>query len=406
MNKIIGRKQEQEELINLYNSNKAEFVAIYGRRRVGKTFLVKELFGSKMTFYHSGLSPYEKSRRINKQAQIEAFYSSLIQYGMDENQCPKSWLEAFGMLGRLLESLDDGVTRQVVFIDELPWLDTPRSQFLVAFEHFWNTWGAWHDRVMLIVCGSASSWILDNLINNQGGLYDRLTWQIKLSPFTLAETREFFQSKDMPLSNYDLLEVYMVLGGIPYYLNYIQRGKSVAQNIDLLFFAPNARFRSEFQRLFGSLFTSPEFYMSVVRLLSSRRSGYTRKEISSLLGISMGGSLTTVIEALSASDFISSYIPFGHNKKDVHYRLCDSFCQFALQFVDQDAPSDSMFWQHNQSKPQINSWRGIMFEQVCLNHVRQLKKALGVEGVSSTESAWVLSGNDKQSGAQIDMLII
>ena len=175
MNNIIGRKQEIEEFNNLYNSGKAEFVAVYGRRRVGKTFLVKELFHDKMTFYHSGLSPFDKERKIGIKDQLEAFYASMMQYGLEESSCPKSWSEAFRMLGQLLDTLNDGA-RQVVFIDELPWMDTPRSKFLVAFEHFWNNWGAWRDRVMLIVCGSATSWMLDNLINNKGGLYDRLMY--------------------------------------------------------------------------------------------------------------------------------------------------------------------------------------------------------------------------------------
>lgn len=197
MENLIGRKQETQELENLYNSKKPEFVAIYGRRRVGKTFLIKELFQDKMTFYHSGLSPFDKKRKIGIKDQLEAFYSSLTTCGMSEDHCPSSWAEAFLMLGRFLDSIKDG-TRQLIFIDELPWMDTPRSKFMVAFEHFWNSWGAWRNHVMLIVCGSATSWMLDNLINNKGGLYDRLTWQIKLSPFTLGECKAFFEAKKHP----------------------------------------------------------------------------------------------------------------------------------------------------------------------------------------------------------------
>ena len=287
MDRIIGRKQEIEELNNLYNSGKAEFVAIYGRRRVGKTYLVKELFQNKMAFYHSGLSPFDKERKIDMQDQLEAFYSSLTQHGMAESSCPQSWMEAFRMLGRLLDELDDG-GRQVIFIDELPWMDSPRSKFLVAFEHFWNTWGAWRDRVMLIVCGSATSWMLDNLINNKGGLYDRLTWQIKLSPFTLAECKTFFKRKGIAMSDYDIVEAYMIFGGIPYYLNYFQKGKSLAQNVDLLLFERNAKLDMEFQRLFGSLFVNPEAYMAAVRLLAKKHIGFTRIELAKSLGVNPG----------------------------------------------------------------------------------------------------------------------
>ena len=402
---IVGRKREIEELRNLYESNKAEFVAIYGRRRVGKTFLVKEMFQDKMTFYHSGLSPFDKERKISMRDQIEAFYASLQRYGMEENSCPKSWMEAFRLLGELLDQIDDG-KRQLIFIDELPWMDTPRSKFLMAFEHFWNTWGAWHDRVMLIVCGSATSWMLDNLINSKGGLYDRLTWQIKLSPFTLGECKEFFNAKNVMLSNYDIVECYMILGGIPYYLNYLQRGKSIAQNIDLLFFDRNAKLASEFQRLFGSLFVNPDDYMKIVRLLAKRHTGYTRDEITSKLGMTSGGTFTKMLESLVASDFIVSYHPFGISQKEIRYKLSDSFCLFYLRFVDGHSRQDESFWLHHQNAPQLNAWRGLAFEQVCFAHVSKIKKALGVEGVASSESALIIRGDEEKKGAQIDMLIV
>ena len=394
-----------EELRNLYESNKAEFVAIYGRRRVGKTFLVKEMFQDKMTFYHSGLSPFDKERKISMRDQLEAFYASLQRYGMEESSCPKSWMEAFRLLGELLDQIDDG-KRQLIFIDELPWMDTPRSKFLMAFEHFWNTWGAWHDRVMLIVCGSATSWMLDNLINSKGGLYDRLTWQIKLSPFTLGECKEFFNAKNIMLSTYDIVECYMILGGIPYYLNYLQRGKSIAQNIDLLFFDRNAKLASEFQRLFGSLFVNPDDYMKIVRLLAKRHTGYTRDEITSNLGMTSGGTFTRMLESLVASDFIVSYHPFGISQKEIRYKLCDSFCLFYLRFVDGHNRQDESFWLHHQNAPQLNAWRGLAFEQVCFAHVFKIKKALGVEGVASSESALIIRGDEEERGAQIDMLIV
>lgn len=402
---IVGRKREMEELRNLYESNKAEFVAIYGRRRVGKTFLVKEMFQDKMTFYHSGLSPFDKERKISMRDQLEAFYASLQRYGMEESSCPKSWMEAFRLLGELLDQIDDG-KRQLIFIDELPWMDTPRSKFLMAFEHFWNTWGAWHDRVMLIVCGSATSWMLDNLINSKGGLYDRLTWQIKLSPFTLGECKEFFNAKNIMLSTYDIVECYMILGGIPYYLNYLQRGKSIAQNIDLLFFDRNAKLASEFQRLFGSLFVNPDDYMKIVRLLAKRHTGYTRDEITSNLGMTSGGTFTRMLESLVASDFIVSYHPFGISQKEIRYKLCDSFCLFYLRFVDGHNRQDESFWLHHQNAPQLNAWSGLAFEQVCFAHVFKIKKALGVEGVASSESALIIRGDEEKRGAQIDMLIV
>ncbi len=405
MNKIIGRKQEIEELENLYFSGKPEFVAIYGRRRVGKTFLVKELFQSRLTFYHSGLSPYDKERKVTMRDQLDSFYASLTRWGLEEQQRPKTWMEAFGMLASLLETLDNG-ERQFVFIDELPWMDTPRSKFLIALENFWNSWGAWHDHVMLVVCGSATSWMLDNLINSKGGLYDRLTWQIKLSPFTLSECRQFFDTRNIVMSEYDVAEAYMVVGGIPYYLNYFQRGKSLAQNIDALFFSKNAKLASEFNRLFGSLFANPDDYKKIVMVLARQHVGFTRDDIAKKLGISPGGSFSKMLEALAESDFIMPYHPFGTGKKEVRYKLTDSFCQFYLDFVEGKNVYDESYWMHHQSHPRLNAWRGIAFEQLCFKHVANIKRSLGVEGVASSESSWIVRGSDDREGAQIDMLIV
>ena len=309
------------------------------------------------------------------------------------------------MLGRFLDSINDG-SRQLIFIDELPWMDTPRSKFMVAFEHFWNSWGAWRNHVMLIVCGSATSWMLDNLINNKGGLYDRLTWQIKLTPFTLGECKAFFESKNVPMSGYDLVEAYMILGGIPYYINYFQKGKSLAQSIDMLFFAKNPKLNMEFDRLFGSLFTKPDGFKAVVRHLAKRHTGYTREELAKQLNVKAGGNFSKTLEALVTSDFITSYNPFGKSKKEVRYKLTDSFCRFYLTFIDGRTITDTTYWQHNQNKPQLNAWRGITFEQVCFAHVGQIKRALGVENVVSSESAWIVRGDEDSKGAQIDMLIV
>ena len=193
---MVGRKKEINELNNLYHSNKAELVAIYGRRRVGKTYLVDETFKGRITFRHAGLSPAAENKKGMLKAQLEHFYYSLLLQGMKKSKKPENWLEAFFMLEMHLETIDDG-GRQLIFLDELPWLDTPRSGFMTAFEAFWNTWGCHRDNLMVVVCGSANSWILDKLINNHGGLYNRVTYEIKLAPFTLGEYVSNFSNTKM-----------------------------------------------------------------------------------------------------------------------------------------------------------------------------------------------------------------
>lgn len=405
MKVLIGRKQEQRELLDLYKSNRAEFVAVYGRRRVGKTFLVDETLGSHITIRHAGLSPIDDNGKRNMlKDQLKHFYHSLLSQGMKKSKCPSSWLEAFFMLEMHLQSLDNG-SRQVVFLDELPWMDTPRSGFVTALEGFWNGWACHRHHFMLVVCGSATSWILDNLINNHGGLYGRVTYEMKLSPFTLKECEEFFQSRNIKLSRYDIVQSYMMLGGIPYYLSYFQKGLSLAQNIDRLFFANNAKLREEYDRLFSAVFTNPEDMKRIVELLSTKHAGFTRQEILQKTGIDDSGSATKMLKALEVSDFILKYVPFGTGKRNETYKLTDPFCLFHLHWVVGQDKMNPDFWMISQQSQSVTSWRGIAFEEVCLAHIQQIKAALGISGVNSTQSAWALRGDDEKEGTQIDLLI-
>lgn len=399
---MVGREKEIDELNELYDSEKAEFVAVYGRRRIGKTYLIDETFNGRITFRHAGLSPVDVGKKGKLKAQLEHFYFSLKLHGADEDKVPTSWLEAFFMLEKHLQKIDDG-SRQLIFLDELPWLDTPRSGFISAFEGFWNTWGCHRKNLMVVVCGSANSWILDKLINNHGGLYGRVTYEIKLLPFTLKECEEFFDYKNIRLSRYDIAQSYMIVGGVPFYMGYFQKGLSLAQNIDKIFFSKNAKLKDEYNRLFASVFTNPEYMKRIVEFLYTRNSGYTRKEMVEQLGVSEGGNLTSSLNALITSDFIIKYVPFGKGMSE-HYKLVDPFCMFYLRFVDKKKELDEDFWKNNITSQSVISWRGFAFENVCFNHIAQIKKALGISGVITTQSAWSKRADDA-SGAQIDLLI-
>lgn len=400
---MIGRKKEIALLKRLYESNKAQFVAVYGRRRVGKTYLINDVFGEKITFRHAGLSPIESGDESPLKKQLKHFYNSLLLHGMPRSKCPENWMDAFLVLELFLQNKDDG-SRQLIFIDELPWLDTPKSGFITAFEGFWNTWACSRKNLMLVVCGSATAWMSDKLINNHGGLYNRITSEIKLSPFTLGECEEYFKSENIKLSRYDIVQSYMITGGIPYYLSYYQRGLSLAQNVDNIFFSTNAPLKDEFKRLFNSIFVNPDMMISLVKAIGAKHYGCTISEISEASGISRGGTLTKALSALIASDFIIKYIPYGI-KKEEHYKLVDPFCNFYLRFIENQKEISKDFWLSNVESQNIVSWRGIAFENVCFNHISQIKKALGISGVSTSESAWSKQKGD-EIGTQIDMLIV
>lgn len=405
MSKIIARKREQEELERLYRQTKPEFIVVYGRRRVGKTFLVREYFKGRFAFCHTALSPYDDMESENSlERQLLNFHASLLKYGSEDRMPPGDWLEAFERLITLLEHKTSG-GRTVVFIDELPWLDTQKSGFLPAFEHFWNGWGAGRDDLMLIVCGSATTWISDKLLNNTGGLYGRLTAQLRLSPMTLSETAEFYAERGIELSRYDLIQYYMIIGGIPYYMNMVRKEDSLASNIDRLFFNRESRLRDEFGRLFNSLFKNSENYIKVVRLLATRQQGYTRKEISRECGIPYGGGLTNILKALDANDFIVQYQPYGTGREDIRYKLVDPFLLFYLRFADGTKTFSDGYWSQFENTPRLYSWRGHAFENVCFSHIPRIKEALGISGVYTESSVWMTKEDMTGRGAQIDMLI-
>ena len=405
MTSIVGRTAEIKQLNKLYNSKKAQLIAVYGRRRVGKTFLIDETLKGKITFRHAGLSPIgEEGKRNMMQEQLKHFYYSLLMQGMKKSHVPESWLEAFFMLEQHLQQQDNG-SRQVVFLDELPWMDTPRSGFLTAFEAFWNTWGCHRNNLMVVVAGSANSWIQDKFINNHGGLYGRITYEIKLSPFTLQECEAYFVSRKFRISRYDIAQCNMILGGIPYYLGYLKPELSLSQNIDQLFFGEHPLLGDEYDRLFSSIFSNPDEMKAIVGLLATRHSGFTRQEMVAKLGLVDNGAFSEKLRALRASDFIVEYLPLGEKKRNVRYKLTDPFCLFFHKYIKGSVGNTPNYWTLNQHAQSIVTWRGIAFEELCFRHTAQIKKALGVAGVASEQMAWTFTGDETEDGTQIDLVI-
>lgn len=403
---IIGRQREQNILQRLRRTDRSEFLAVYGRRRVGKTYLIKEALQNDFTFSHTGLAPIsddEEETAYSLRDQLKHFMRSLTMHGYKGTKTPGSWLDAFYMLEDLLKEKYDG-QRQVVFIDELPWMDTPKSNLVRAIDAFWNSWCNGRN-ILFIVCGSAASWMLENIIHQTGGLYGRTTCDIKLSPFTLAETEQYFNLLDAQMSRYDITQAYMALGGIPYYMNFWQSDMSLVQNFDYLFFARNAKLRGEFNKLFRSLFAKPEKFVNTIRFLSWRHGGFSRAEISEATGIGTGKGLSSMLEALEASDFIQLYQPLGNTKREMRYRLIDPFCWFHLYFMEKGKITDPNYWQNNHMSPTLSTWRGIAFEEICLLHIRQIKHAMGIEGIATTESNWIQHGCGDKEGVQIDLVI-
>ena len=391
---IIGRKEEKLTLRRIYDSDKSEFVAVCGRRRVGKTFLVREYFEGKIVFQTSGLA------NGNMANQIKSFYADMIEQGLPpQEQVPKDWLETFMLLRTLIKQ--NSQERKVILLDELPWMDTPRSHFISALEHFWNSWASARHDIVLMVCGSATSWMMDKLINNYGGLYNRLTYTIFLEPFTLLECEEFLKSKGHRLSRYEIAEYYMIMGGIPFYLEMLDSKLSLSQNIDELLFRPNGLLTNEFPNLYRALFKNSELYVKLVSALSARRAGMTRAEIIESTKLESGNGLTTALRNLESCGFIRQYRQFKPSRNEsTVYQLVDFFTLFYFNFLTKHKTAK---WSDLQGKAEFYSWAGLTFELLVMLHSKQIKDVLKIGGVSTQEYTWRWA--DERGGAQIDLVI-
>ena len=401
-NNIIGRAHEIKLLDDLVASNKAEFVALYGRRRVGKTYLLQQYFDGKLDFYYTGMFQTEKN------VQLDRFATLLSQCSGAPKKKLKTWFDAFDALRQHIASLTKKTV--VVFLDELPWMDTPKSNFLAAFSEFWNSWGCQRPELKLFICGSSTTWIMSNIIGDRGGLYGRMTRAIYIAPFNLSETEQFLvKMKGIRWNRHQILELYMILGGIPYYLDQLKKGTPFTQCIDSLFFAKGAVLRNEFDFLYRSLYGNATFYKQVIDTLSKRLTGLTRTEIAKALKVKSGGALTEALENLCNCDFIRRYTSIGKSTKDTIYQLTDLFSLFHLRFVKSSSNNDENFWTRLHGQSAQTSWAGYAFEQVCLHHIPQIKAKLGISGVLGNVCSWIgtqkdSDGNTIQSG-QIDLLI-
>lgn len=398
MANIIGRNKDIENLETLYKSKRSEFVIVYGRRRIGKTFLINSLFEKRMTFAYTG------ARNQPQKVQLQHFADQLKMFSKSGYApVPKNWEEAFSLLKELISSLPK-TKRKVIFFDEMPWIDTPKSSFVAALEYFWNAWAAQRTDIMFVACGSATSWMVDKLIENKGGLHNRITAQIYLRPFSLGECERLLAANKCVWDRYTILQCYMTFGGVPFYLSLLNPKESLAQNIDRLFFEKNAVMKTEFNELFNALFNQADKYIEVVSALARKREGLQRSEIIAETSLS-GGGLSKILENLERCDFITSYSMFGKMIRDSFYRISDNYLLFYYKFIRGNNSKDEHYWTHNITMPAVAAWQGFSFEAVCLQHLSQIKKKLGISGVATNSSSWRKKGSVSFQGSQIDLLI-
>lgn len=388
--KIAGRSQEISILQELLQKDNAEFVAVYGRRRIGKTYLVRQVYENHIVFECSGLHQREFTQ------QLENFWLTLTEVDKKPKPMPKTWLQAFAQLKTYISELGEG--KKVIFLDEIPWFETPRSGFLAALDNFWNQFCTKRNDIILVICGSAASWIISKVINDRGGLHNRITKHIQLMPFTLAETKEYLAMQRISLTFRDIAQLYMCVGGIPFYLKDLKAGQSVPQILNELFFGPQAALKNEFSNLYASLFKNSHGHETIVKALATKNKGLTRNEIVQATGIKSGGGLSGLLEELIQCGFVKQLFPIQKTKDDALFRLVDEYTLFYFKFLQNNKSNSS--WLHLSNKQTYKIWSGFAFENLCFKHIYQIKKALGINGIVSNEYSWTLKGE-----AQIDLLI-
>jgi uncharacterized protein len=395
--KIAGRKNEIKILLDTVQKTNSEFLAIYGRRRIGKTYLIREVYQEQIIFECSGLHQKDFSQ------QLENFWLTLIEVNPKEKpSLPKTWLQAFSLLKSYIKSLGN-TQKKVIFLDEIAWFETPKSGFLAALDNFWNQFCSKREDIVLVICGSSASWIINKIINDRGGLHNRITRRIQLMPFTLKETKEFLEMTHVRLVNKDIVQLYMSVGGIPFYLKDIESGQSIAQILDSLFFNPQATLKNEFSNLYASLFKNSEIHVSIIEALAKKNKGLTRKEVIEATGIKSGGGLTNSLQELIECGFIKIILPINKSKEDCLYRLVDEYSIFYFKFLQNSKTNSS--WLQFSNKPVYKIWTGYAFENLCFKHIYQIKKGLGINGIISNEYSWIQKGTKEEKGTQIDFII-
>ena len=401
MNDLVGRKREMKLLQQVLESPRSEFVAVYGRRRVGKTFLINEFFENQFAFKQTG------QHKLPVKKQLENF---ALAYAQARNEGiglpPRDWRQAFHSLTQHLESLPPPKHgKHIIFFDELPWLASPKSEFLPSLEYFWNTWASVRNDIVLVVCGSAASWMIHKLLRNRGGLYNRITRRLRLLPFSLGETELYLKNSRIDLTRRQIVEVNLLTGGIPQYLNHVERGQSSAQIIESLAFENDAPLRDEFYGLFASLFAHSERHCDVIRFLANRRYGYTRNEMVQNLDITSGGGFTTLLDELEQSGFIRGSYQFG-SREEKFYRLTDEYSLFFLRWIEPLKDQTHISWKARQQSREWSAWSGFAFETLCWKHIDQIRRSLGISGMETVENPWLYQPADStEEGAQIDLVI-
>jgi uncharacterized protein len=397
---LIGRKYEVTQLKKKLNSDKAELIAVIGRRRIGKTFLIRNVYSKQIVFHMTGL---HKGRL---QEHMERFSTVLYNSYNQEYEIvqPKNWFEAFDLLKEFIK-FKKSKEKKVIFLDEFPWLATNKSRFITAFADFWNTFGVWQKDLIVVICGSSASWMIKNVLKSKGSLHNRITDRITLDQFNLYETELFLRKKRIIVSRFEIAQMYMATGGVPYYLDLLDKGESIVQAMDRLFFKKNAVLQLEYDELLSSLFDRSELHQKVIEILVTHPNGLQRTSLVNKGKFGSGGGFTDIVDELIASGFLTKEVPYGKTTYEALYKIKDPYIYFYHKYVKPNLNVNQKIWEKLSMMPTWKSWSGLAFENLCKLHFSQILYKLGIHGMLNKQHIWYHKGNEEMSGAQCDMII-
>ena len=405
--KFVARKEELLTLKTEFSKKESSFIAIYGRRRIGKTELINHFLSQQDGVLFSVTGAYD----VGLKAHLANFSNKLaLVFGCTEEKFT-SWDKAFWALQNELRNsqLPEG-GKISIFIDELPWLAEMKDNgFKGALSLFWNDFASKRDDIFLVVCGSATAWIIRHIIDDYGSLSNRITTQIHLDVFTLSESKIFLEQQGHKgLSHKTVVDYYMVLGGVAHYLTLLNKDLSFVQNINRLFFAKNGILRTEYNRLFRSLFKNHQVHEKIVDSLSIGWSGQSLAELGKRKGLTKGAALSNALKELEASNLLVKRYRYGQKKRDVLYSIRDPFIYFYNKWIKSvsqlDFISNPNYFLAVYKSQSYKSWCGFAFENIAHQHILAIKKALGIAGVITKNHYW-RANNTVSKGAQIDILL-
>ena len=381
---IIGRKDEEEHLLWRLSHDEGQFIAVYGRRGTGKTFFVEELLGERIDLTVTGIPGGSRKDELHN------FSRELSARSGQKFPFTRSWMDAFRQLRSFIETRKEQESI-IVFLDELQWMDTPKSRFLTMLGHFWNSYGNWVRNFRLIIASSDPGWMIQKVFGDPGELYGRIVCRLWLRPFTLRETEELLQRRGFHLDRRETLLAHMLTGGVPYFLTMLDPKESLAENTERLFFSPDAPLCAECESVLSSLSAVSEGSPGrrILELLAQNDRGLRIEEITKALKPEPEDIIQDALQGLEESGLTRVYGSFRKRKHGAVHCLSDSSLLFCLRFVRGCAGTPP---RSRSDAGERRTWMNAAFAISCLRHMNEIREAAGISRILVSICVWQPEG--------------